>query len=122
MKSNEQFRPKQCDMKSTQRKNGNNRRVSYKQYVRILGKHKKDLYERYKVREIGIFGSYVRDEQNQRSDLDVLVEFDEIPGLLKFIQLEDYLGAMLKHKVDLVHKKALRPELRDIILSEVSYV
>lgn len=84
--------------------------------------HKKDLHERYKVKEIGIFGSYVRGEENKRSDVDILVEFDEIPGLLKFIQLEDYLGAMLKHRVDLVHKKALRAELRNIILSEVSYV
>lgn len=109
-------------MKSAKRKNGNNRRVSYKQYARILSKHKKDLYDRYKVKEIGIFGSYVRGEQKLRSDVDILVEFDEIPGLLKFIQLENYLKSILNHKVDLVHKKALRPQLKDIILSEVSYV
>ncbi|MEW6380673.1 MAG: nucleotidyltransferase family protein [bacterium] len=74
------------------------------------------------MREIGIFGSYARGEQKKRSDVDILVEFDEVPDLFKFIELERYLEKLLKVKVDLVRKKAIWPELKDLILKEVVYV
>ena len=109
-------------MKKSSKTAGRERRVTYKHYARILRNHKQSLRTRYKISEIGIFGSYVRGEQKRGSDIDVLVEFKVIPGLLKFIQLENYLGEVLKERVDLVHKKALRPQLRDIILGEVIYV
>ena len=50
------------------------------------------LSDRYKVQELGVFGSYVRQEQRDESDLDILVTFSETPGLLKFIELENYLS------------------------------
>ena len=109
-------------MKSSSKTNGRSRRVTYRHYAQILRNHKKTLSKQYKVKEIGIFGSYVRGEQKRRSDVDILVEFSEIPGLLKFIQLEDYLAGALNHRVDLVHKKALRSQLRELILNEVIYV
>lgn len=109
-------------MKSTRRRNGNIRKVSYRHYVHILGKHKKDLYEQYKVKEIGIFGSYVRGEQNKRSDVDILVDFDEVPDLLTFMGLAGYLEDILHKKVDLVRKPVIRKELREQVLSEVVYV
>ena len=109
-------------MKAARKHSRDNRPPSYKQYARLLRKHKNDLYERYSVKEIGIFGSYIRGEQKRRSDLDVLVDFEEIPGLLKFINLENYLSRILKKKVDLVDKQGLRPQLRDHILNEVIYV
>ena len=59
---------------------------------------------------------------NNRSDVDVLVDFSEIPDLLKFIELELFLEKILKRKVDLVDKQALRSELRDDILRQVVYV
>jgi len=85
----------------------------------ILRAHKPELAERYKVREIGIFGSYVRGKQRKRSDVDILVEFEVVPGLLKFIELEDYLSRLLGMRVDLVRKKSIREELRERILGEV---
>src|SRR3990170_8096356 len=88
----------------------------------ILKEHKEELYKKYKVKEIGIFGSFVRGEQKKRSDIDILVEFEEVPDLLKFIEIERYLERLLKKKVDLIRKKALRPELKDIILKEVVYI
>ena len=109
-------------MKSTQKRNGNNRRVSYKHYARILGKHKKDLYERYKVKEIGIFGSYARGEQGKRSDLDILVSYEIVPDLLSFINLENYLSELLKKKVDLVRKEYIPEELIVPILKETILV
>jgi len=85
----------------------------------ILERHKEELKERYHVKELGIFGSYVRGEAGEESDIDILVEFDVVPGLLKFIELEEYLSELLGMKVDLVRKKSVREELKDSILEEV---
>ena len=95
---------------------------SEKKVEEVLKQHKKDLAEKYRVKEIGVFGSYVRGEQGKRSDVDILVEFEEVPDLFKFIELERYLERILKKKVDLVEKNGLRPRLKDIILNEVVYV
>ena len=75
--------------------------------------------EKYKIKEIGVFGSIIRGEQNKRSDIDILVEFEETPDLLRFIELERYLEGLFGKKVDLVRKQALRIELKDRILNEV---
>jgi predicted nucleotidyltransferase len=85
----------------------------------ILQQHKEELRAKYKVKEIGVFGSYVRGQQKKQSDIDILVEFEVVPGLLKFIELEDYLSELLGVKVDLVRKSSIREELRDTILHEV---
>jgi len=50
------------------------------------------------------------------------VEFEEVPGLIKFIEIEDYLSKLLGRKVDLVRKKAIRKELKKDILKQVAYV
>jgi predicted nucleotidyltransferase len=73
----------------------------------ILKQHKTELKEKYGVKEIGIFGSYVRGEQKKKSDIDILVEFyeDVEIGFLKFIELESYLSELVGRKVDLVTKK-----------------
>lgn len=92
------------------------------QFLRIIARRKKALFEQYNIKELGIYGSYARGEQRLRSDVDILVEFEEVPGLLEFIRLETYLSELLQKKVDLVHKKALQPQIRDIILNEVRYV
>jgi len=89
-----------------------------KEIKEILGSHKKELGEKYKIKEISMFGSYVRNEQKRMSDIDILVDFYEVPDLLKFIEMERYLEEMLRVKVDLVPKPALRVELKDKILSE----
>ncbi len=90
----------------------------------ILAEHKEELKGKYKIKEIGIFGSFVRNEQRKMSDVDILVEFDEesIPDLLKFIEMERYLEKMLSRKVDLVREGGIRPELKTIILKEVIYL
>lgn len=88
----------------------------------ILRENKPLLNERFNVKDIGVFGSFSRNEQKITSDLDILVEFDETIGLFDFIRLEDYLTELLGVKVDLVMKNTLKPRLRDRILSEVLYV
>ncbi len=88
----------------------------------ILSEHKELLKKRFKVKEIGLFGSYVRGEQKETSDVDVLVEFEETPTLLEFVELENYLSELLGVKVDLVMKRALKPNIRKFVLKEVVYV
>ncbi len=80
------------------------------------------LRKKFRVKKIGIFGSYSRGEQRKRSDLDILVEFFEDPSLFKFIGLENYLSDILGIKVDLVMKNSLKPNIGKQILSEVIYV
>ena len=92
---------------------------SLKNLEEIIKKHRKKIVKLYKIKEIGIFGSYIRGEQSKTSDVDILVEFEEIPDLFKDFELERYLEELLEVKVDLVRKKAIRDELRDIILKEV---
>jgi predicted nucleotidyltransferase len=80
------------------------------------------LREEYKVKEIGIFGSYVRGDVEKDSDLDILVTVDLSIDLLAFIELEQYLSEKLDVKVDLVMKDALKPYIGKQILKEVIYV
>ena len=87
-----------------------------------LGSHKQELRDRFKVDEIGIFGSYVRKDQKKKSDLDVLVSFSETIDLFKFVELENFLSDLLGVKVDLVMKDSLKPRLKDRILNEAVYV
>ena len=87
----------------------------------ILTQHKEELKERYKVKKIGIFGSYVRGEQNEKSDLDILVDFKESIGL-EFIELAEFLETILGMKVDLVSKGAIKPERWKYIENDLIYV
>ena len=82
------------------------------------------LKEKYGVRELGIFGSYTRNENRTDSDLDILVDFfSEFPmTLLKFINMENYLQDKLNTKIDLVMKDGLKEELKPIILKEVEFL
>lgn len=88
----------------------------------LLSAHKTDVCQKYKVSEIGVFGSFVRGEQKRRSDIDILVDFYEIPDLFKFIELEEYFHKLLRKKVDLIDKQGIRAELKDRILKEVVYI
>ena len=78
-----------------------------------------ELEQRYKVKTLGIFGSYIRGEQHKGSDLDLLVEFYDPPSLLKFIEMENYLSDLLGVKADLVMKDALKPAIGKRVLNEV---
>ncbi len=77
-----------------------------------------ELREKFGVKQLWIFGSYSRGEQKKTSDLDLLVEFSEIPGLFKFIDLEDFLTDKLGIKVDLVMREALKPEIKENVITE----
>jgi len=80
------------------------------------------LETEYHVRELGLFGSYVRDEQTDDSDLDVLVEFEEPISLFDLARLENELTAHLGVEVDLVTKGSLKPRLEARVTDDIAYV
>jgi len=80
-----------------------------------------DYKKRYKVRSLGIFGSYSRGDQTKGSDIDILVEFEEPIGL-KFVDFADELEEELNTKVDLVTRGAIKPKLWKYIKKDVIYV
>ncbi len=79
------------------------------------------LKQNFKVKSIGLFGSYAREEQTEKSDIDMLVEFEAPVGFFKFIELEDYLSRKLGVKVDLVTPDALKPLIKPYIMAEAVY-
>jgi predicted nucleotidyltransferase len=106
--------------KTPVRTKASHKQPSLEEIRQMLRAHLPELRERYGVCYLGIFGSYVRGEQRRRSDLDVLVEFDDRPlSLLKFIELEHYLSDLQGIKVDLVEKGTLKPTIGRRILEEV---
>lgn len=98
-----------------------NQRKELKEIEKILKENKPILAERFKVKEIGIFGSLVRGEEKRKSDVDILVEFHKPIGFFKFLELEEYLEKIIGRKVDLVSKKALKPRIGKYILDEVIF-
>ncbi|MGV2829305.1 nucleotidyltransferase family protein [Myxosarcina sp. GI1(2024)] len=88
----------------------------------ILSQLKPIVAEKYHVTQLGIFGSYVRGEQDKSSDVDVLIDYQEAPSLLELIDLEFYLSERLGIKTDVVTKKGLKPRIKEKILAEVVYV
>ncbi len=89
------------------------------EYAHALREHLPELRERHGVSSLGIFGSYVRCEQDEDSDLDVLVEFDRPIGLFGLIATERYISELLDVNVDLVMKQSLERRIGRAILEEV---
>ena len=83
--------------------------------LKVLREHKRELREKFGVKEIQIFGSYVRGDQKERSDIDLIVDFEDIPDLLEFIGLERRLEEILGVKVDLLTQESLSPYIRKYI-------
>ena len=90
--------------------------------IALLKEQKPFLKKKYKIKKIGIFGSYIRGNYRKESDIDILIDKDEAIGLLKLANLQNYLSKLIGIRVDLVIKKALRPHIGKNILKEVVYV
>jgi uncharacterized protein len=84
----------------------------------ILHMHLAELRERYGITNIAVFGSVVRGEAKEGSDVDLLAEVERPIGLLALVNAENYLGDLLGAKVDLILKRSVRSELRDRIYNE----
>jgi len=86
--------------------------------IRVAKPH---LAKKYNINKIGIFGSYVKNEQRQGSDVDILVEFSEPIGL-DFVNLAEELENILNEKVDLVTRKAIKPKYLNYVEKNLLYV
>ena len=87
----------------------------------ILAKNKQHLLADYPIKSLAIFGSYARKEQNEESDLDLLVEFYDKIGI-RFIDLADEIELEVGLKVDLVSKNGIKPKYLQLIQQEMIYV
>ena len=95
--------------------------IAQKKIIETLKKELTYLKKYYRIKRLGIFGSYARNTQ-KNSDIDILTDFKKPIGLFKFMDLEDYLHRLLKVKIDLVSKKALKPHIGKHILKEAIYL
>ncbi len=86
--------------------------------IEKLRKNKPVVEKKYGVKNLEVFGSYIRGEQKKGSDLDILVEFHRTIDLFKYIELENFLSKKIGVKVDLVMKDTLKPRIKDRILKE----
>jgi len=89
--------------------------------IQVLRERRSDL-DRMGVKSLALFGSAVRGEARENSDVDLLVEFHRPVGLFEFIDLKGYLEGLLGCRVDLGTSASLRPQLRDAVLREAVYV
>lgn len=93
-----------------------------KEIIDIIKNNKKELESRYGVKQLGLFGSYVKGRQRAKSDIDILVAFNRDIDLFEFLDLREYLEDKLRARIDLVMETALKPAIGKRILSEVEYV
>ncbi|KJU84771.1 DNA polymerase beta domain-containing protein [Candidatus Magnetobacterium bavaricum] len=90
--------------------------------IGILKNHAKEIKSQFHLKCIGVFGSFARGEARAQSDVDVLVEFEDGYVTFKnYAELKFYLEGLFGREVDLVTISAIRPQMKDAILSEVTY-
>ncbi len=82
---------------------------------------KPTLQKEFAIKEIGLFGSFSKNENSSESDIDLLIELEKPIGW-KYFSLEPYLEEIFKRKIDIITKNALREQLRDKILGQVIYI
>jgi len=85
-----------------------NKQKSFEEIKKIIAEHKDELTRKYKIREIGVFGSVVRGEQTKKSDIDILV-----------LATESFLSSILNQKVDLIPRKAVKGKFEKNILKDL---
>ncbi len=93
-----------------------------KEIKKLIDENKSFLEDKYNIKDIGIFGSYAQKNPRGDSDIDVLVEFSKPLDIFEFIRLEEFLTNLLKIKVDLVSKRALKSLIKDKILENTIYI
>ena len=96
--------------------------MSSSETLAVLREHKPVLCERFRVVELALFGSTVRDEARPESDIDILVTFDGPADSKRYFGVWFYIEDLLGRRVDLVTDKALRAELRPYVEAEAVHV
>ena len=90
--------------------------------INTLNSFREIIRKEYKAEVIGLFGSYVRGEQKETSDIDVIVKFLDDASLFDLVGLADFLEEKLSIKVDIVPIDTIRTEIKEDILREAVYI
>lgn len=90
--------------------------------IKTLREAQQEVKQRYKASLKGIFGSYAKGEEGEKSDIDILVEFEPVADLIHFVGLSLFLEELLSHKVDIVPYDTIREEIKENILRETIYL
>lgn len=85
--------------------------------IGLLKRHRVDL-DRFGVKDVAVFGSVARDEAGRANDIDLLVDFAARPDFDRYMDLEFILEGLLRRRVDLVTRAALKPRMRPIVERE----
>lgn len=93
---------------------------SLHEIVKILNEYKEELARKYKIKEMRIFGSYVKGKQKDSSDVDIIVDFEEIPTFVEFVRLQEELDRLLNMKVDLLTEESISPFIKPYIKESVT--
>jgi len=94
--------------------------LTHKRILALLNEHAPEIKQRFQVRRLGVFGSYVREEMRPDSDVDMLVEF-ESPTFDNYMDLKFFLEDIFHKDVDLVMADTLKPPVKPYITGEVQY-
>lgn len=89
--------------------------------IELLQQHKEELFKKYPLKSMALFGSYSRGEETAESDVDVMVELSGPIGI-KFIDLNYEIERLLSKKVDLVSKRGIKPGYLSSIEPDLIYV
>jgi predicted nucleotidyltransferase len=96
--------------------------MSPKDKILITIQKNADQLKTYRVKQVGLFGSYVHGRERAKSDIDILVEFQRGGKTFdNYMGVKFFLEKTFHRKVDLVIKDSLKPRIKDRVLSEVSY-
>jgi predicted nucleotidyltransferase len=85
------------------------------QVLDLLHPHRDEIRGRFHVSSLVLFGSHARDEAGQGSDVDLLVDFEQVPTWAEFNELNDFLERLLGTKVDLISPSKLKPRMRPYV-------
>ena len=96
--------------------------MKQKDVVRTLVEHREELIEQYGVQSLALFGSVVRNEAGDASDVDMLVEFSRPTGYFGLVALQAYLAQKLHKSVDLGTLRSLKARVRALVEAEMQYV
>lgn len=88
--------------------------------IEILIRQKEELRKKYKIKKIKILGSYVREEQREASDIDLIVDFEEVPTFIELMKIQEELEKLLGVKVDLLTEESISPFIKPYIKEVVA--
>ncbi len=90
--------------------------------ISFLKAHKEEITKKFGVKKIGLFGSYIRGDASENSDIDIAVEMEDQNLFRNFFELEQYLRTNLKKNIDLGIESTIKPAVKKRILEEMIYV